>query len=270
MRAGRAQERERALRSAGMFRPRSPPPVEFLTYSRTRAAIARSIGLLPVAAIPVMPGNRHRGARHHVSRIRNADPVGGARQSLGPAPARHHRHDGGLEPAVRLGAVHRSAEQGARHHARRDPVDCLAADHSPDLLLAVPGVPGRPLRAQAADLGRCDPVGRQLGAGVAGDHPDDALSHLRGDRRLRHRHHLCRHHRPDGALVPGPARPRHRSRGGRLRLRRGLHQLSDLRHDRKLRLRPRAAGVGHRPGRDRRRRRARPADAADRLPPGGL
>ena len=76
-----------------------------------------------------------------------------------------------------------------------------------------------------------------------------ALLHLRRPRRLRHRHHLCRHHRADGALVSRPARTGDRPCRGGLRLRRILHQFPDRQHDQELRLRAHADRVGHHPGR---------------------
>ncbi len=75
-------------------------------------------------------------------------------------------------------------------------------------------------------------------------------------RRVRHRHHLCRHYRPDGAVVSGPARPRRRPRRRGLRLRRVFHELPDRQHDQELGLRAHIHGVGHDPGRDRNRRGA--------------
>ena len=92
-----------------------------------------------------------------------------------------------------------------------------------------------------------------------------ALFHLRGDRRVRHRHHLCRHHRPDGALVSRSPRTGHRPCRRGLRLRRFLHQLSDRQHDQEFRLCPHVHRLGHRPGRDRRSGGAVAADATGKL-----
>src|SRR5579859_3251701 len=194
----------------------------------------------------------------------------GGIDALVSACARLDRDDVDLEPAICLDAVHRAAQSKARHHVGRAAVHLLAANHPADLLLAVPGVPGRPLRAKTPDLARRYHVGRQLGAGGAGPKPHRALPHLRCDRRLRHRHHLCWHHRLDGALVPGSARPRYRACGCGLRLRRLLHELPDRQHDQELGLSARAGGLGHHPRHHRRRRRARPTHAAGGLSSEGL
>ena len=138
-------------------------------------------------------------------------------------------------------------------------------DHSADLVVTVSGLSGRPLRAAAPYFDRRAPFRRQLGGVVLCRQHLGALFHLWRARRLRHRHHLCRHYRPDGAVVSRPARARDRPRRGGLRLRRVLHQLPDRQHDQKLRLCPRAGGVGHHPGRDRDRRGARLAHAAAAL-----
>ena len=190
-------------------------------------------------------------------------------QPLEPAHPRRHRHDGDLQPAICLDAVHRPAQPKARHDAGGTAVDVLAADHPANLVLAVPGLSGRPLRPAPADLGRRPFVRRQLGAFRLCRQYLGALLHLWRARRLRHRHHLCRHHRPDGALVPRPARACHRPRRGGLRLRRLLHQFPHRQHDQKLRLRPHARGVGHHPGRHRRHRGAVAAHAARELSAAG-
>ena len=79
------------------------------------------------------------------------------------------------------------------------------------------------------------------------------LSDLRPVLRRRHRHRLYRHHRSDGALVPRPARLRHRHGRRRLRLRRHPHHLPDRFDAQERRLSAHAGGVRIHP---RHRRRA--------------
>ena len=197
-------------------------------------------------------------------------PIGLVLESLEPACARLDRHDGDLQPAIRLDAVHRAAQPEARNDAGRIAVDVLAAHHPADLVLADAGLPGRSLRPAALDLGRRADVGRRLGAVELRRQSLGALFHLRRHLRLRHRHHLCRHHRPDGALVSRPARSGNRSRRRGLRLRRVLHELPDRQHDQELGLRAHAGRLGHHPGRHRHRCRAMAARSAGGLAAGGL
>ena len=136
-------------------------------------------------------------------------------------------------------------------------VDLFAADHPADLALAVPGLSGRSLRPAGAHCARCAVFRRQLGALRLRGQYLAALFHLWRARRLRHRHHLCRHHRPDGALVSRPARARHRPGRSGLRLRRLLHQFPHRQHDQKLRLCAHTGRLGRHPGRDRNRWRRR-------------
>ena len=201
---------------------------------------------------------RH-GTWHHIGLV--LEPLESAR-------SRPDRHDGDLQPAICLDAVHRPAQPEARNDARRIAVDVLAADHPADLVLAVAGLSGRPLRPAAPDLGRRAVVRRRLGAVELCRQPLGAVLHLRRHLRLRHRHHLCRHHRPDGALVPGPARACDRPCRRGLWLWRVLHQLPDRQHDQELGLCAHARRVGHHPGRHRRRRRAMAARAARGLAAG--
>src|SRR6185437_11494553 len=122
-------------------------------------------------------------------------------ESLVSTRSRLDRDDVDLEPAIRVDTFHRSAEPEARNDARPTAVDVLAADHSTDLVLAAAGLSGRSLRPASSDLGRRGDVGWRLGAVGLCRQYLGALLHLWRHLRLRHRHHLCRHHRFDDALV---------------------------------------------------------------------
>ena len=105
--------------------------------------------------------------------------------------------------------------------------DVLAADRAADVLLAVPGLAGGPLRSAHADRNRRGADRACPGCWPRRRLADDALSDLRRDRRARHRHRLCRRGRPDGGLVPRSARLcRRRGRRG-LRHGRDRHHLPD-------------------------------------------
>src|SRR6185437_3432809 len=78
----------------------------------------------------------------------------GGLDALDSTRARPDRNDVDLEPAICVDAVHRAAQSKTRHHAGRASVHLLAPHHPADLLLAVPGIPGRPLRAETPDLAR--------------------------------------------------------------------------------------------------------------------
>ncbi len=210
-----------------------------------------------------MPGSPAWGHSHEHrrrSRIEGLVP-----QPLEPTHPRRDRHDGDLQSAICLDAVHRPSQPKTRNDAGGTAVDRLAADHPANLVFAVSGLPGRPLRPPPPHFSRCFVVWRQLDPLRVGRQYLGALLDLWPDRRVRHRHHLCRHHRPDGALVPRPSRACHRPRRGGLRVRRLLHQFPHRQHDQKLRLCPHARRVGGHPGRHRHPRGAMAAHAAREL-----
>src|SRR5690242_5497664 len=123
-----------------------------------------------------------KGGRH--GSVDGGFGCGSLLEALDSTDTRADRHDVDLEPAVHVDLVHGSTEPEARYYARRAAMDLLPSHHSPDLVLAIPGLPGRSLRPARPDLDRGPHVGRQLGAlGLCRQHLD-ALSHLRGDRRL--------------------------------------------------------------------------------------
>src|SRR6478752_4160389 len=157
MATGRAIRRFRALR----------------IVIRRWPASKKAVHLVAIARLLALPASRYRSYRwcrlgFIIGGLCDDDGFGGSARfddidALDTTRAGLDRDDGDLEPAIRLDAVHRAAQSKARHHAGRAAVHLLAAHHPADLLLAVPGVPGRPLRAKTPDLDRRHHVGRQLG-----------------------------------------------------------------------------------------------------------
>src|SRR5690349_5777088 len=129
-----------------------------LPFARLRSAHRRSPAKksrvidLP-ARLLVLPASRRRSYRQigwglSYGGLRNDGGYGGRARldsldALDTTRAGLDRDDVDLEPAICLDAVHGAAQSKARHHAGRAAVHLLAAHHPADLLLAVPGIPGR-------------------------------------------------------------------------------------------------------------------------------
>ena len=198
-----------------------------------------------------------------------AQPVGDGTgtndgNTMDPAHLGRDRDDVDLQPAIRLDPVHEILPGQPRHDPAGHPGHLLAADRAADLAVARAGLSGRQIWAAAADRRRLRPVGRRLDHLRLYFEPDRALPHLRPVLRRRHRHRLYRRDRPDGALVPGPARFRHRHGRGRLRLRRHPDHLPDRLDAQERRLPAHAGGVRLHPRRRRRACRAGHAHAESR------
>ncbi len=118
---------------------------------------------------------------------------------------------------------------------------------------------------RTADFDRCAVLRRQLAALGLRRQYLGALFHLRRARRIWHRHHLCRHHWLDGALVSRPPRFGGGPRRRRLWLRRIFHELPDRQHDQELGLCAYPHCLGHHPGGHRHCRGAMVAFASRRL-----
>ncbi len=186
--------------------------------------------------------------------------AGGARtdvrvvhESLVADGAGVHRNDVDLQSAIHLDAVHSRAARQARCFARAIAGDFLAADRPADLLLTDPGMAGRSLRAEAADLGRLRAFGTELGTLVLRRQHLGAVLHLRHHRWLRYGHRLRRDHRAHGALVSRPPRFCCGCRRGRLRRRRDSYLVPDRPHDSCVGLCAHAVRMGLDPARRRRR-----------------
>ena len=183
---------------------------------------------------------------------------------MGSASARPRRHDGHLESAIRLDAVcqavpgrdGRGAADGAGH--------VLDSDRLADAVLARARVARRPVRAEGAHCRRRGADRPRLGPLGSRRRRPDAVPDLRALLRRRDRHRLCRRRRPDGEVVSGPARVRHRDRGRRLRNGRHADDISHLLDAGLLRRADDVDRVRRHSRRRRRSRRARPQRAAAR------
>src|SRR5579871_6042737 len=172
-------------------------------------------------------------------------------ESLVSTRARRDRHDGDLLASICVDAVHRTVEPETGNDACGTAVDILSADYLANLVLAAPGLSRRQVRPAAPDLGRCADGRRRLGSLRLCRQHLGALSHLWRHQRIWHRHHLCRHHWSDGALVSGPARAGDRACRRGLWVWCHLHQLPDRQHDQERGLCAHTRRVGYHPGRDR-------------------
>lgn len=173
-----------------------------------------------------------------------------------PGPRRHGLD---FQSSICLDAVHQTVPGHARPAALGGAGDPDDPDRPADLALPGAGLSRRQVRPETADRRRLPALRLRLGRIGLCHQPDDALSHLRSSVRRRHRHRLHWHHRPDGEVVPGPARLRHRHGGRRLRLRRDRHHLPDRLHDEERWPPAHIGRVRHRHGSG--RRRSRDADA---------
>src|SRR5208283_4018084 len=94
---------------------------------------------------------------------------------LGPAHSRRDRHDGDLQPAICVDAVYRASQPEARDDACGAAVDLFPPHHPADVVLAVPGLLGGPVRPAPADHDRGAAVRRQLDLIRLGQQPGSAL-----------------------------------------------------------------------------------------------
>ena len=181
---------------------------------------------------------------------------------MGSASAWSRGHDGHLEPAICLDAV-RQAVPGRDRRGAADRADhVLGADRPADAVLARARVARRPVRAEGAGCGRRGADGARMGPLGSRRQRLDAVPDLWALLRRRDRHRLCRRHRPDGEVVSGPARIRHRDRRGRLRNGRHADDISHFIDAVVLRRAGDVDRVRRHSWRRRRSRRARPARAA--------
>ena len=159
---------------AGALRHRCGQPASTRRHLNALAAVARQAwsrsqvvanAYRLFGSSPIIAGTR--GRHHDRCRPNRAHRL--VSQSLESADPRHHRHDGDLQSAICLDAVHRPAQSKARHDAGAIAVDVLAPDHPADLAVAIPGLSGRPFRPAPADRDRRVAVRRQLGRlGICG------------------------------------------------------------------------------------------------------
>jgi hypothetical protein len=159
--------------------------------------------------------------------------------------------------AICMGHVRQAAAGDAGNQSRGHPGHLFHPDRIADLVFAVAGLPDTEIRATAVDFRRRHIDRRKLGAGGLRPRPDRAIHFLRNHGRTRYRHYLCRHHRPDGAVVPRQARSGHRPGCSRLRLRCTHDDFSDRNDDQefglcrctdRVRNHSRPGRTGRRPG----------------------
>src|ERR1035437_934680 len=132
-----------------------------------------------------------RGAKNDRHRFHRRPPGWyPSRDTLVPAAAGAGVHDGDLFAAICLDAVHQAARQHARRGAGGVAGNLFAADRITDLFLAVPGLPGGPVRTTQPHCAGRRAERAFLGIGFAGHVAARALSDLRTDRRTGDRHRL--------------------------------------------------------------------------------
>src|SRR5690349_5267830 len=148
------------------------------------------------------------GQRHRIRGVRHDDSDGDRTingmvlESLGPARARLDCDDGDLQPAVCVDSIHRPTQPKNGDDPCGAAVDVLVAYYIANVVLTFTGLSGRPLRAEVADLGWRADVRRWMGIVELRRQYLGSLLYVWRHLRIRYRHHLCRHHWIDGALVP--------------------------------------------------------------------
>ncbi len=158
--------------------------------------------------------------------------------TLGSTCPRAPRHDGDVEPAICLDAVHGLLPDSNRRGPRRRAGDLLCSDPSANLAFSGTRLADRPVRTARAHRLGSGAVRARLDAGQQRRQPRRTLLYLRLVLRHRHRLRLCRRHRPDGALVSRSTWLRRRGGRGRLWLWRAVHHFSHRHDDRQFRLSP--------------------------------